>query len=215
MTPRLLPFAPTDAQEVVDALLYSVSHDLRSPLLSISLSAELLEDSVPATATPEGDGSARAALDAIHHGAKDLERMLAALTALSRAHRRPLEATRAPLGIVLGGHAVVSTEARVEALQIAVDPLLAREVLDAVYDDDEAEVHVRVEDGYVMLEFAAELDPAGTTPLRALAGSLQRGAGGTVERLAVTQILIERLGGALLAGEGSLTMWLPLADSDP
>ncbi len=81
---RPFPLAIDDVWPLIDALLYSVSHDLRSPLLGLTLSADLLSD-------PAGvvDGSTRdIALDGLRHGARDMERILHALTAISRAPPR-------------------------------------------------------------------------------------------------------------------------------
>ena len=40
------PPSPVDPDSLVEALLYSVSHDLRSPLLTLSLAGELIEESL-------------------------------------------------------------------------------------------------------------------------------------------------------------------------
>ena len=61
-----------------ESLLSTISHDLRSPLLTISLSAELLQDA-------RHVGSEDVALDALREGVRDLGRMLDAVTTLSRA----------------------------------------------------------------------------------------------------------------------------------
>ena len=80
------------APALLDSLFYAVSHDLRSPLLTVSLSTQLLEHALADVAvdgTSDALGGLRAACD-------DLERMLAALNALSRAARRnaePIEVT--------------------------------------------------------------------------------------------------------------------------
>ncbi|MCA9849699.1 MAG: hypothetical protein KC461_03530, partial [Dehalococcoidia bacterium] len=99
--------AQTDVEQVLlDSLLYAVSHDLRSPLLTMTLSAELLETSL-------GDEVARSeaakvAFGSMQQGAQDLERMLQTLTLLSRARRKQLEPAQAPLKLILGGYEVTS-----------------------------------------------------------------------------------------------------------
>ncbi|RLT39863.1 MAG: hypothetical protein DWI58_12130 [Chloroflexi bacterium] len=84
---------PVDPDLLVEALLYSVSHDLRSPLLTLSLAGELISESLGDRLRAE-PSSGIVALDALEHGARDLERMLQALAVVSRARRRPLRRTR-------------------------------------------------------------------------------------------------------------------------
>lgn len=67
---RPLPLAAAETWQLVDALLYSVSHDLRSPLLSFTLSADLLRD--VAGAVSEG-GAGEATMDGLCYGARDMD----------------------------------------------------------------------------------------------------------------------------------------------
>lgn len=214
MTAPALPLVSTDPQSLVDALLYTISHDLRSPLLSMSLSVEILEDAASSEHELRSAPGAVVALDAMRHGAKDLERMIQALAAVSRARRRPLRDSTAHLRVILGGHAVISQESDLPARVVAVDPLVVREALDAIAGDTPTEVHARVAGPYVVLDVPCVLDPPGPSPLAALAGSLQRGAGGCVERLAVAQVLIERSGGTVVTPEGRAQFWLPLVEPE-
>jgi len=188
------------------SLLYAVSHDLRSPLLTMSLSADLIE-----AAMQRGETSAEVALKALRHGAEDAERMLQALTLLSRAHRRRIEPARAPLRLVLAGYLVISEASELESRQVAVDAVSVREMLDAVTDEGMLELHVRMQDSFVLIEFDAEgLPPEADSPLSALTESLQYSAGSSLEALAVGQVLLERQGGGVGCTNGRVTVWLPL-----
>ena len=64
-----------DPDLLLEALLYSVSHDLRSPLLTLSLAGELIAESLGARLREDPSNSGLVALDALQHGARDLERM--------------------------------------------------------------------------------------------------------------------------------------------
>ena len=76
-----------------EALLESVAHDLRSPLLTMALSADLLQDAGAAARE-------QVAYAALREGIRDLERMLDAVTTLSRAARRTLTPRSALAGVV-------------------------------------------------------------------------------------------------------------------
>ncbi len=205
---RPLPL-PADTWQLVDALLYSVSHDLRSPLLSLTLSADLLRD--VAGTLPEG-GTGEIALDGLRYGARDMERMLESLTVLSRARRRVFEHDRGTLGLILGGHLVMSDIEELSRLVVSVDPMTVRELLDDVAGDRPVEVRAAIEDGYVTLSMAVDADlPAFEgRPLYALASSLQSYAGSPVERLAASQVLLDRQGASFSIEGGRLLIWLPL-----
>lgn len=197
-----------DAQAILEALLYSVSHDLRSPLLTMSLSTDLIED---ALRSDSGDASVAIALDALRHGAKDMERMLQALTVLSRAYRGTVASARAPLRIVLAGHLVISDASDLEGVLITVDPLVVREMLDIVSGDGTVEVHVQLNEGYALVEVPAPVMPDGpTSPLGSLINSLTYGAGTGIEALAVRQVLVERQGGRVTLDGERLRIALPL-----
>lgn len=60
--------SPTEPDSLVEALLYSVSHDLRSPLLTLSLAGELIEESLGDRLREESSSSGLIALDALQHG---------------------------------------------------------------------------------------------------------------------------------------------------
>lgn len=208
---RPLPLAIDDPWPLIDALLYSVSHDLRSPLLGLTLSADLLSD-------PAGvvDGSTRdIALDGLRHGARDMERMLQALTVISRARRRVFEHDRGTLGMILGGHLVMSDVDQLAGRVVLVDPVTVRELLDDVAGDGPVEVRVSLRDGLAVLSAPANVDlpPFEGRPLHALASSLQSYAGSAVERLAASQVLLDRQGATFSVEEGRILVWLPLGDS--
>jgi len=208
---RPLPLAISDPWPLLDALLYSVSHDLRSPLLGLTLSADLLND--PAGVT---DGNTRdIALDGLRHGARDMERMLQALTVISRARRRVFEHDHGTLGMILGGHLVMSDVDQLAGRVVLVDPVTVRELLDEVVGDGPVEVRVSLQDGLAVLSAPVNVDlpPFEGRPLHALASSLQSYAGSAVEPLAASQVLLDRQGAGFSVEDGRILLWLPLEDS--
>jgi signal transduction histidine kinase len=181
---------PTGDAELLDAFLRAVSHDLKSPLLTISLSNELLADVLSLD-----EEQAVAAREGLSEGVRELERMLDAVSAVSRARRRPLAT-----GPVMFGDFAASIDPQVfEEIGTAVGP----EPRDASLDRA----------GRIRLMYSLPADFAAVEgePLRLLAGSLQDYAGTLIERLAVVQVLLERQGGsARLSGE-ALVVLLPSA----
>lgn len=196
------------AQQVLDSLLYSVSHDLRSPLLTMTLSAELIENALDREGV-SSEGTVLA-VSSLRQGAADMERMLQTLMLLSRARRKQIEPARGSLQVILGGHVVVSEEDGLSRRIALVDPLHVREMLDAVAGDDPLEVHVRVHDDRADLEFPVPLLEHGPTPLHALSASLKQYAATPVEALAVGQVLLERRGGSVRVNSGRVLITLPL-----
>ena len=201
---------PSAQQVLLDSLLYSVSHDLRSPLLTMTLSSELLESGMSREA-PLTEG-ATLALNSLRQGAADIERMLQTLMLLSRARRRTVDAQRGALQVILGGHTVRAHDLAITRHVVAVDPLHVREMLDAVAGDAPLEVYVRIADGCATIEFGVSLLEHGPTPMHAVASSLKQYAGSPVEALAVGQILVERQGGQVTGSEGRVRISLPLAE---
>ncbi len=189
-----------------------MSHDLRSPLLTLSLAGELIEESLGDRLREESSSSGLIALDALQHGAKDLERMLQALTSVSRARRRPLEPSRAPLRLLLGGHLVISDDVDLRSQVVSTDPIAVREIIDGLCGDDPAEIAVRLTDDYAVLRLPLDdaLAEVRGAPLAALAGSLQMHAGTVVEALAAGQTVLERMGGRIAVEDDGVHLWLPL-----
>ncbi len=206
---------PVDPDVLVEALLYSVSHDLRSPLLTLSLAGELIAESL-GDRLREEPSSGLVALDALEHGARDLERMLQALATVSRARRRPLEPVHAHLRMLLGGHIVLSDAGDLGSRVVQVDPVAVREIIDAVCGDDPVEVQVQVLDAFVVLRLPtdAALDDVEGAPLVTLARSLQRHAGTLIETLAAAEVVMERCGGGLDITDGRVRLWLARSEPD-
>jgi hypothetical protein len=198
----------SDADKLLLLPLNAVSHDLKSPLLTLSLSGELI-----AQALPDSGDRARIALDGLKHGAKDLERMLDAVTAVSRARRQPLEQETVPLVESLAAHGALSEWEVPDGLALAVDRRVISEALAMLAGD---------EPGALMLEVdvdAAELSaplPDGCprcdgSPLQALLQSLTTYVGTAVEKLAALQTLLERQGGTVTVDDAGAHVRLPLA----
>jgi signal transduction histidine kinase len=182
------------AEDILDALLYSVSHDLRSPLLTLSLSAELIRESLREVVGPEMAGSTGVALDALKQGADDLERMLKALTTLSRARRRQQEIRRVPLRVLLGGHIVISEIGDLDRIVVPIDATPVRELIDRLCGEDPAEIQLSRTESHVVLRLPARilLPKLEDSPLIELARSLQLHAGTIVEDLASLQVQLAR-----------------------
>lgn len=195
------------AAAFLDALLYSASHDLRSPLLTMTLSAELIEGALGGA---DLDGTGGVAMQSLRQGAADLERMLQALTLVSRARRGEVEAVRCPLRVILGGYEV-DAAAGVLQQPVLVDPLVVRETLDALVEEGVTRVSAEATDGAVALSVPAGALDLSPSPLEVLLSSLKEHAGGPLEAMAVRQVLIERQGGAMAACDGRVVITLPLA----
>lgn len=200
------------SEAILEALLFAVAHDLRSPLLTLSLSAELIRESMPDVPAADG-GSTGIALDALKQGAEDLERMLKALTTLSRARRRPLDVRNVPLRMLLGGHVVISDVADVDRLEVVVDPTPLRELIDCLCGEDPAELQVARSDGHVLVRIPArvELPKLDGSPLIELARSLTVHAGTVVEELASLQCQLNRHAVAFTIEDQTVSVSLPVA----
>ena len=189
----------TSRRDEFEALLESVAHDLRSPLLTMALSAELLQDAGAAARE-------QVAYGALREGIRDLERMLDAVTTLSRAARRTL-VTRCALA------GVVPRELLPQDIGIDADARLVAELIDALGPD--AEFALRLEEGVVELSgsLSAPPDLAARSPLAALLDSLKAHAGGIVERLAAIELQAARQGGTLTVVDGRAALRLPRTGS--
>lgn len=203
--------AETDAQQLLlDSLLYVVSHDLRSPLLTMTLSAELIETAMESGST-RSDSTALA-IQSMKQGAADMERMLQTLMLLSRARRRQLEPGRGALGLILGGYEVEGGGPELARRVARVEPLQVREMLDAIAGDGGLRVLVTLHADAADLEVEVPELEHGPTPMHAVATSLKQYAGTVVETLAVGQAFIERQGGCVIAEPGRLIIRLPLIE---
>ena len=197
-----------DADRLLDLLLYAVSHDFKSPLLTLSLSGELI-----AQALPDSGDRARMALDGLKHGARDLERMLDAVTALSRARRQPLEEETVPLVESLAAHGALSEWEVPDGLALAVDRRVIGEALAMLAGDEPSDLVLKVD--VDAAELSAPL-PDGCpqcdgSPLEALLQSLTTYAGTAVEKLAALQTQLERQGGTVTVDDAGAHVRLPLA----
>lgn len=105
---------------MLGAFLRAIAHDLKSPLLTLSLSAELLADILPV-----GE-RAQVARDGLAHGVQEMERMLDSVAALSRARTRPLHGHAVPLGDLLSGQIVLFEEERLGQTFVAADARWSR-----------------------------------------------------------------------------------------
>lgn len=200
--------APTGADDLLTLFLRAVSHDLKSPLLTLSLSAELLADILPAAE------HAQVARDGLTNGVREMERMLDAVTSVSRARSRILTSHPVPLGDLLSGQVVISEEEHLGRTFVAVDPRYVADLLTAVAGARAAEVRLELRGAHAQLtmvlpDLLAELTES---PLRALLTSLQQYAGTPIGPLAAAQVQLERQGGSIECAEGRLLVRLPLAE---
>lgn len=205
---------PDEFEALFDTLLYAVSHDLKSPMLSIGLGAELLEG------TSATDERARLGLEAVQRGTEDLARLLEALTQVSRARRRPLDARPVRLAALLAdieghdadaapeGTAGTAASAATGGLEVCVDPRLVTEFAAAA---GRPRVVVGAEDVRLVAPLPPVLREIEGPPLEALFASLGLHAGTLVTALAVLQVQLDRQGGTLVLGGGHATALLPAA----
>jgi signal transduction histidine kinase len=197
-----------EADELLGIFLRAISHDLKSPLLTLSLSAELLADMLPA-----GE-RAQIVRDGLTDGVREMERMLDAVTAVSRARTRILNAHPVPLGDVLSGQIVLSEDEHLGQTFVAADARCMAELLAAVAGDRAAEVRLELRGTHAHLALMLP-EPLATiteSPLRALLSSLQQYAGTALAPLAAAQVQLERQGGSLDCADGRLLVRLPLAE---
>jgi hypothetical protein len=148
------------------------------------------------------------AREGLTNGVRELERMLDAVTLLSRALQRPLEPRAVALVDVAGVAANGAGQERV-----LVDPRPLVDLLELLTAAPGALPSVSHEADHVELSAPLPVECADleAAPLQALFGSLQRHAGSTVGRLAAAQAQLERCGAAVAVAEGRLSVRLPLA----
>ncbi len=187
-------------QDAFEALLETVAHDLRSPLLAMALGTQLLQDA-------GGAEQEQVAYDALREGIRDLERMLDGVATVSRAAKRTL-APRSTLG------GVVPSDLLPDDVSIDADARLVAELLDAL-DLDAAQLELRIDDDAVELNapLPATFELADGSPLAALLDSLTTHAGSLVEQLAAIELQAARQGGALTVADGRASLRLPRTSS--
>lgn len=191
-------------EPLLAAFLRTVAHDLRSPLMTLSLSAELLAD------TSGGEERTRVAIEALTHGVRDMERMLDAVTTISRARTRILSDAPVMLAELVRGQVVISSDV-LDAAVAAIDPRYISETL-AALSPDPSEVRVELRNGQAQLSVALteELAKAGQSPLHALFGSLQRWAGTPLVALAAAEVQAVRQHASIHCVDGRVLLTLPL-----
>jgi len=198
---------------LLGTLLYSISHDLKSPLLTLSLGNELLAGHVRADTE-----QVRIAIESLHHGILDMERMLEAVTRLSRAYHRQLSDTPVPLQQVMRGHVVI-TGADAERLLVAIDPRPVVDALGQLAGHGPLRLDLTIDSGAAVLvaplrDAFPEPEAASSAPLDLLAGSLHTYAGTVIDTLAVLQLQLARQGGDVWLHGAESVIRLPLARSE-
>lgn len=191
------------AADLLDSLFYSVSHDLRSPLLTVSLTAQVLEH----TLGEDVSQSTTEALNSLRAASTDLERMLATLNALSRATRRPIETTSLALNTI----APDAPDAP-EDIAVLLDSATAADIAKLIAASEQSAT-IEQTSSRVTLDWAIANAPEASSPLTALTASLQNYAGTVIEGLACIEIALNREGGSLQLSEGRVRVSLPLDGS--
>jgi hypothetical protein len=179
---------------------------MRSPVLALSLSAELLADSFSA------DERGQMAREGLTQGIAELERMLDAVSGISRARSRILSNQPVRIGGLLDGHILRSEQARAAEVEIAVDPRGVTEAIAAlVAAPSEVWLELHGSSAELSAPLPDDLADLSGDPLRALLTSLQQYAGTAVATLAASQMQLERQGGAVRCEAGRVILRLPVA----
>ena len=170
------------ADELLTALLRSVSHDLASPLLTLSLSVELLAENHATTA----DERTRVGREAMQHGLLSVRDLL-------------------------GGQVVISDDDLSDVL-VSLDPRCVQELLAALGGDRPAQVNLDIDaiEARFSVALPPSIEAFFGSPLYALLSSLQAHAGTTMVALAAAQVQLERQGGAVRCADGRAHFALPL-----
>lgn len=194
-------------ETLLGSFLRAVSHDLRSPLLTLSLAMELLGD-LPT------DERGQVAREAITHGLQDMERMLDAISSVSRARRRILSEVPMPLAAIADG-VRLSGDAALAAVPLALDPSAAVEAFRALGSD--AEVWLESQPGFVVASTALPeaLASIEGSSAAALLGDLHTYAGTPAVALAAAEVVLARQGGWLRCEGAQVRMWLPVLGRSP
>jgi hypothetical protein len=197
-----------DTEEtLLGSFLRAVSHDLRSPLLTLSLAMELLGD-LPA------DERGQIARDAITHGLQDMARMLDAVSGISRARRRILAEEPMTLAAVLDGIRIAA-DAPLMGAALSIDARAAGEALRALGAD--VEVRVEEQPGFAVVSAALPEAVAAVegSAVAALLGDLHTYAGTPAVALAAAEVVLARQGGMVRCEGAQARMWLPVLGRSP
>lgn len=226
-------------EEMRSSLLSAVSHDLRTPLASITAAAGMLRDE--GTLPPATRGEL---VEAISQEAERLERLVGNLLDMTRLEAGEVRLKRdwVPLEELLGS-ALTRTEARLGARPITVevapevplllvDPVLLEQVFVNLFDNagkhtppqTAIEVRAHVEEGRVLVEVADRgpgLAPGEESRVfEKFARGAGAAAGGAGLGLAICKGIAEAHGGSISAhqrpgGGAAFRLTLPLPDQPP
>lgn len=191
-----------DEETLLALFLRAVSHDLRSPLLTLGLAMELLGD-VPT------DERGQLARNAMTSGLQDMERMLNAVSAVSRARRRILTDEPMPMAAFLDGLEATGDEALTD-VTLALDARAAAEALQALA----VPIRIDAQPGFVVVSAALPeaLAEVEGSCVAALLRDLHRYAGTAAVDLSAAEVVLARQGGMLRCDDAQVRMWLPVLD---
>lgn len=211
--------ALADANRELEAFAHTVSHDLRSPLTTLSMDAEMLRTRLPQGTREQGMA------ERMTHAARRLIRLVEALLWLSRAstnepERRDVDLS-ALAGEVVEGLRASDPDRRVEVdvepgLQAHVDPDLANALLQNLLgnawkftlDKDPARIALRRDgDAFVLEDNGPGFEPGDADRIFQAFTRLSGRFEGSGIGLATVQRIVERHGGTIEAegrpGEGA------------
>jgi signal transduction histidine kinase len=187
--------------EVIDPLLYAVSHDLKSPLLTLSLSADLLLSDAEPT-----DHGQRIAVQGLTEGSKEMERMIDSLAVLSRAYLKSLDPGTTPLTeLLVDFEGYLRGEPDIERFRVAVDGRVVRTLLEMLRDEQPDAIVIDVTATELRIEAPAPESEygIGASPLQTLFDSLTAHAG--------TQVQLGRQAGSITFEDDRTIVRVPLA----
>ena len=195
--------------EIIDPLLYAVAHDLKSPLLTLSLSADLLlSDAEPV------DDAQRIAVQGLTEGSKEMERMIDSLAVLSRAYRKSRDPGTTPLTeLLVDFEGYLRGEPDIERFRVAVDGRVVRTLLEMLRDEQPDAIVIDVTATELRIEAPAPESEygIGASPLQTLFGSLTAHAGTQVQTLAEVQVQLGRQAGSITFEDDRTIVRVPLA----
>jgi hypothetical protein len=194
---------------VIDPLLYAVSHDLKSPLLTLSLSADLLLGN----AEPANDGQ-RIAIQGLTEGSKEMECMIDSLAVLSRAYRKSLDDGTTPLTeLLVDFEGYLRGDPDIERSLVAVDGSVVRTLLEVLRDEQPDAIVIDVSATELRIEAPAPESEygIGASPLQTLFDSLTAHAGTQVQSPAELQVQLSRQDGSITFEDDRTVVRVPLA----